>query len=118
MSFDGIALAVVDGPGDHVRDVRDPRAEVERQARGLRSASPLCPCVLLHEVLPHPAHGGGLLAEGEGLVQLRALERGIDGPLALKVLLGVGRVGLFEVRVRGHRIGSTGRALAHPGRSA
>src|SRR5207247_5780216 len=47
----------------------------------------------------------GLLAVGEGLVQLRALERGIDGPalgpVARKVLLGAGRAGLFKVRVRG-----------------
>jgi hypothetical protein len=56
-------------------------------------------------VLPHPAHRDGLLAVGEGLVQRCALERGIDGPalgpVARKVLLGVGRIGLFEVRVRG-----------------
>src|SRR5262249_58862620 len=66
---------------------------------------PVVPCVLLHEVLPHPAHRGGLLAVDEGLLQRCALERGIDGPalgpVARKVLLGAGWVGLFEVRVRG-----------------
>src|SRR5690348_13883093 len=66
---------------------------------------PVVARVLLHEVLPHPAHRDGLLAEGEGLVQLRALQRGIDGPalgpVAREVLLGAGRAGLFEVRVRG-----------------
>src|SRR6516225_12455888 len=67
---------------------------------------PVVPCVLLHEVLPHPAHRDGLLAQGECVVQVRALERGIDGPalspVALKVLLGYGWAGLFEVRVRGN----------------
>ena len=66
---------------------------------------PVVARVLLHEVLPHPPHRGRLLPEREGVVQLRALKRGIDGPafglVALVVLLGAGRVCLFEVRVRG-----------------
>ena len=61
--------------------------------------------VLLHEVLPHPPHRGGLLPERECVVQLRAPQRGIDGPalgpVALEVLLGTSRVSLVEVRVRG-----------------
>jgi len=47
--------------------------------------------VLLHEVLPHPPHGGGLLPERECVVQLRAVQRSIDGPalgpVALEALL-------------------------------
>jgi hypothetical protein len=61
---------------------------------------PVVPSVLLHQVLPYPAHRDGLPAVGEGLVQLRALQRGIDGPalgpVALKVLLGAGRAGRPE----------------------
>ena len=61
---------------------------------------PVVPRVPLHEVLPHPPHRDGLLPEREGVVQLRALQRGIDGPalgpVALEVLLGAGRIGPFE----------------------
>ena len=59
---------------------------------------PVVARVLLHEVLPHPPHRGGLLPERDRVVQLQALQRGIDGlalgPVALEVLLGAGRVGL------------------------
>jgi len=63
---------------------------------------------------PYPPGGAGhdstwprgdLLLERECVVQLRALECGMNGPalgpVALEVLLGVGRVCLFGVRVRG-----------------
>ena len=66
---------------------------------------PVVARVLLHEVLPHPPHRGGHLPERECVVQLRALQCGIDGPalgpVDLEVLLGAGRVCLCEVRVRG-----------------
>ncbi len=70
------------------------RSQAGRAVDGLAQqvGVPVVARVLLHEVLPHPPHRGGLLPERERVVQLRALQRGIDrpalGPVALEVLLG------------------------------
>src|SRR5215472_508854 len=82
------------------------------------------PCILLHEVLPHPPHRHGLLTENKAIVQFRALKCNINGsalgPVELKVILGARWIGLYEVCIRGigsviqvgHRLRAEG--LPHP----
>src|SRR3984957_4880398 len=94
---------MADGGGRSPR----PSSHAGRAVDGLADqvGVPVVARVLLYEVLQHPPHRHGLVLEREGVVQLRAVQRGINGtalgPVALEVLLGTGRVNLLEVRVRG-----------------
>src|SRR5579859_3974678 len=96
----GLWLTVAAGP-------HGPTSHTGRAVDGLAEqvSVPVVACVLLYEVLQHPPHRHRHELEREGVVQLRAVQRGINGsalgPVALEVLLGAGRVNLFEVRVRG-----------------